>query len=86
MNKGIFDRTIFTQKDKDLLNLFYNLSTSSQFVQDNAPYILMRVNTQSLPNNVDSFTISTSAHPDDTIMYTASADVVNLDTKDGGFF
>lgn len=86
MNKGLFNRTIFTQKDKDLLNLFYNLSVSSQFVAENAPYILMRVNTVSLSDNTDSFVLSTSAHPDDTITYTSTNDVVNLDIRDAGFF
>lgn len=86
MNKGIFDRTIFTQKDKDLLNLFYSLSASSSFAKQNAPYILMRVNTVSLSDNTDSFVLSTSAHPDDTIVYTSTNDQVDLDTRDGGFF
>lgn len=84
--KDIFNRTIFTQKDKDLLNLFYSLSTSSEFFNENAAYILLRANTVSLSDNTDSFVIYTSAHPDDTIVYTSTIDQVNLDVRDGGFF
>ena len=84
--KDIFDRTIFTQKDKDLLDVFYSLSSSSEFFSENAPNILMRVNTESLSDNIDSFVISTSAHPDDTITYTSTFDAIDLSVRDGGFF
>lgn len=86
MNKGIFDRTIFTQKDRDLLNLFYSLSTASEYFNENAPYMLMRVNTISLSDNTDTFVVTTSAHSDDTIFYTSESDVIDLDVRDGGFF
>ena len=86
MQKNVFDRIPFTKEDKQLIQQLYSLSGSSQFAKNNAPYILMRVNTISLSDNVDTFVLSTSAHPDDTIFYTSTIDVVDLSVRDGGFF
>jgi hypothetical protein len=86
MNRNIFNRTTFTKEDKELLSQFQTLSGVSDFVANNAEYILIRKNTLSLPGNLDTFVIDTSAHPDDEIFYTVSVDAVDLSFRDGGFF
>jgi hypothetical protein len=86
MNKGIFDRVSFTKEDREMLNLLKTLSGVSDFVEDNVQHIMVRKKTLELPGNVDTFVIATSAHPDSEIFYTSSLDVVDLNTRDGGFF
>jgi hypothetical protein len=86
MKKSIFNRTTFTKQDKELLAQFHALSASSNFVADNAEFIMIRTKTLSLPGNLDTFVINTSAHPGDEIFYTVSVDEVDLSVKDGGYF
>lgn len=86
MNKSIFKRTTFTKEDKELLSQVRALSVADDFVTNNAEYILVRTKTLSLPGNLDTFVISTSAHPGDEIFYTVSVDDVDLSVKDGGYF
>lgn len=83
---SVFDRRHFLPEDKELLNRFLGLSGSVDYVVDNLPYALLRVNTISLSDNVDTFVLSTSAHPNDTIEYTAETDLVDLSIRDGGLF
>jgi hypothetical protein len=86
MNKSIFKRTTFTKEDKALLSQLRTLSTADNFVTDNAEFILVRTKTLSLPGNLDTFVINTSAHPGDEIFYTVDVDDVDLSIKDGGYF
>lgn len=73
----------FTAKDKEK---FDQIVSMAAFIGDNAPNIMLRTNTFSTPNNIDSFVISTSGKPEDVIIYTSETDVVNLNVTDGGYF
>lgn len=83
---SVFDRRHFLSGDKELLSRFQSLSGSVDYVVNNLPYVLVRVNTVSLPGNLDTFILSTSAHPNDTIEYTSIVDIVDLTIRDGGLF
>lgn len=83
---SVFDRRHFLPSDKALLNRFLELSGSTNSVVNDLPHVLLRVNTISLPGNIDTFILSTSADPSDTIQYTSVNDVVDLSIRDGGFF
>ncbi len=90
---NIFNRKSFTKKYRGALNGVYNLSAS---VED-APNIMIRVNTAQLsatPNlpgfehydDIDTFVVTTSADPENTIIYTSGKNDVNWNVKDGGYF
>ena len=83
---SIFNRRHFLKPDKELLTRFSSLSGSLTYVIDNLPYVLLRTNTISTSNNVDTFILSTSAHPNSTIEYTSETDLVDLSVRDGGTF
>jgi hypothetical protein len=86
----------FTEQDRQRL---IQVLTAAQFVKGNASNILLRVNTEHTPENVDTFVISTSGNPQDKLIYTSNKDQVILDdmagngiisdsipTIDGGYF
>jgi hypothetical protein len=91
---NIFDRRTFTAEHKKAISMIHSLSTLAA----NAPNILIRTNNTSLSvdpssqrsmhldDNVDTFVITTSADPENTIIYTSGKDLVNLNVRDGGFF
>ena len=76
---------IFTEEDRAQLQ---QLLDQTQFYVDNAPNILLRVNTLSLSGNIDTFVMSTSAKPEDVVIYTANQDqfILNIWVIDGGSF
>ena len=86
MQTNVFDRTVFTKEDKEMLSNLVALSGSLNYIGNNTQHILIRTNTLSLPGNLDTFVINTSAHPEDEIYYTVSVDRVDLSVRDGGFF
>jgi hypothetical protein len=71
----------FTVEDKKKLE---QLLASAEFVEKNAQNILLRTNVSSAPGNIDTFVITTSGKPEDTIEYTSSTDKVILDKLAGG--
>lgn len=92
----LFNRIPFTKEIKTLINGVSSISTltkienvlsATDFPLEEMPYIMMRDNTLSLPNNVDSFVIYTSANPYEKMKYTATDDTVRMnDQIDGGRF
>ncbi len=94
MSSSIFDRKTFTGKQKKALDLF--LSLSGVAIDDQN--ILMRKNTaheivdESLPeyqgvnDDLDTFVVTTSADPENTISATSVKNTINLNVQDGGFF
>jgi hypothetical protein len=88
-----FKRKTFTAAHKQAFTTLYSLST----VVENAPNIMVRVNTESLSadkslpwqahfDDVDTFVITTSANSDNTIFYKSPTNKVDLSITDGGFF
>lgn len=75
--------TNFTQEDRDKITQLINQTV---FYAENAPNILLRKVISSLPGNIDSFVLSTSAKPEDVITYTSHTDEVDLNKVDGGYF
>ena len=86
----------FTEADKQRL---LQVVQAADFVNKNAPNILLRVATEELSGNVDTFVMTTSGNPDDKIVYTTNKDEIVLDDMagegiisnsndavDGGFF
>ena len=93
MGNDIFSRRTFSSKHKQAITTLYSLSTIAQ----NAPNIMIRLNTvnlsvdHSLPeyahyDDIDTFVITTSADPENTIIYTSPTNPVDLSVSDGGFF
>ena len=78
-------RVPFTTADKAKLEI---VAANIGFYSENAPNIMVR--TSRTVGDVDVFTITTEANPDDKIIYTASTDVeeggVNLNVVDAGYF
>ncbi len=88
-----FTQVPFTQEHKNALTAVRNLSS----VVPDIPFLMVRRNTSniqvdhSLPqyqnyDDIDTFVINASAEAENTIEYTSTADVVNLNVRDGGFF
>jgi hypothetical protein len=73
----------FTAEDREK---FDQVMSQAAYIRDNASDIMIRTNTASAPNNIDTFVISTSGKPEDVIVYTSDTDVVNLNVTDGGYF
>ena len=78
---SIFNRAIFTKQDQVLVQ---QLIQQTEFYAENAPNIVVRTNVSSLPGNVDTFVLTTSANPQDVIQYTSNEDIVALNVVDGG--
>jgi hypothetical protein len=76
-------QTAFSEQDRIAIQQLIN---QTAFYNENAPNILLRKVTSSLPNNVDTFVLSTSGKPEDVITYTSNTDEVNLNKVDGGLF
>lgn len=79
--------TLLTQKQKsnyelnqETRNLLESVlkSQSYTFLEKNAPNILVRQTLSQQANNVDTFVMSTSAKPEDVIIYTSYKDTVVL--------
>ena len=93
MSNDVFKRKTFTAEHKKAITMLYSLSTLAA----NAPNIMIRANTASLSvdpsmpgsvhlDDIDTFVITTSADPENTIIYTSGKDLVDLNVRDGGFF
>lgn len=89
----VFTKKSFTSIHKKAITTLYALST----VIENAPNIMVRINTESLSANksdplqanfddIDTFFITTSANADNQIYYKSPTNVVRLGIADGGFF
>ena len=75
--------TSITETDRLILQ---QLVQQTEFFTMNAGDILLRTNVTSTSDNVDTFVLSTSAKPDDVIIYTSENDNFNLNIMDGGQF
>ena len=73
----------FTAEDK---RKFDEVMSQAVYIKNNAPDIMIRANTLTVPTNVDTFVISTSGKPEDVITYTSDTDVVDLNKVDAGYF
>lgn len=94
MSSSIFDRKTYTGKHKKALDLF--LSLSGVAIDDQN--ILMRKNTaheivdETLPeyqgdnDDLDTFVVTTSADPENTISATSVKNTIDLNVQDGGYF
>ena len=94
MSTSGFDRRTFSEKHKKALDLFNSLSGVAIDDQN----IIMRRNVAheivdpTLPeyagevDDLDTFVMTTSADPDNTISSTSVKNVINLNVQDGGFF
>jgi hypothetical protein len=76
-------RLVFSETERHMIQ---QLLDQTSFYKENAPNILMRTLVASTSGNVETFTLSTSAKPEDVVTYTASTDIVDLNRMDGGFF
>jgi hypothetical protein len=68
--------------EKDIL-LLRKSEHAVNFVNSHSSNILLRVNTSSQPDNIDTFMITTSGRPEDVIIYTSDRDQVVLDDLAG---
>lgn len=93
MSQNVFNRKQYTQKHKEALATVHSLSS----LNNDAPHILMRINTKNAPkdptepeyyrhDDTDTFIMATSAHPNDVMGYLSKKNLVNLNVKDGGYF
>lgn len=86
MSSRMLDRGLFSVRHAASLSAISTFTDQVKFLVDNSPDILLRINSSSLENNVDTFVFETSSHPNDELVYTSSTDKVDLNIKDGGFF
>ena len=95
MSTSIFDRRTFSAKHKKAIDLFNYLSDVAIDDQN----IIIRKNTAhdivdpTLPeysaghvDDLDTFVMTTSADPENTISSTSVKNVINLNVQDGGYF
>jgi hypothetical protein len=94
MSTSVFNRRTFSEKHKKALDLFNSLSGVAIDDQN----IIMRRNVAheivdpTLPeysgevDDLDTFVMTTSADPENTISSTSVKNVINLNVQDGGFF
>lgn len=85
---SVFDRVFVTDKDLSLLKQHLTATEYSEFNNDIIRHTMIRVNTLSSEHNVDSFILKTIADPLDTITYTSSGNIVDLNVvvNDAGYF
>lgn len=83
---NIFDRAFFTESDKAIYETVGALSANMQVLEKDIPYIMMRVRTLSSDDGTDTFVLTTSAHSQDVLAYTADINLIDLIVKDGGEF
>ena len=79
-------RVTFTEADRLAIQ---QLVSQTTFYVEHGPDILVRKLTSSIPNgadNIDTFVMSTSAKPEDSIVYTSDTNKVDLNRTDAGFF
>jgi hypothetical protein len=88
-----YDQVPFTEEYKKALTSIRTISA----VMYDIPYLMVRKNTKNeqvdktLPqysnyDDIDTFVINASSESENTIEYTSTADIVNLNIRDGGFF
>lgn len=93
MSQNVFNRRQYTQQHHEMLTTFRDLSSLGV----DTPHILIRVNTENVPedttlpeyykyDDTDTFVMITSAHPKDAMTYLSPQNVVDLNVRDGGFF
>ena len=79
-------RVVFTEADRLLVQ---QIAGDITFYTEHGPNILLRKLTSSISNsadNIDTFVLSTSAKPEDEIVYTSDTNKVDLNNVDAGFF
>lgn len=74
-------RIPFTVDDKENLE---EVAANIGFYAENAPNIMIRTSVS--VGSQETFTISTSANPEDTIVYTADTNGINLNVVEAGYF
>ncbi len=92
----LFQRVPFTRDIKNKfsavnqLTAFQNIEqalSGTSLPPEDIPHVMVRINTESLAPNIDTFVITTSAHPNEKMKYTADTDAITMnDDVDGGFF
>lgn len=75
---GLNNRT-FTQELKEQLDQLVQQSNSTKIIADEAAHVLLRTKTEN--DGVKTFTMLTSAHPNDKILYHAATNTVVLSTQ-----
>ncbi len=86
MEEDIFNRISLNSNDLKMLASMQDFIRKIEAFKESVPNVVFRTNTLSSVDNVDSFVITTSANPQDTIIYTSDKDFVDLRIKDGGIF
>lgn len=79
-------RVTFTKQDKLAVEQLVN---QTSFYAEHGPDILLRRLDSSIADgvdNIDTFVMSTSAKPEDFIVYTSDTNKVDLNRTDAGFF
>ena len=70
----------------DILSQIAGLIASGQYGEQIMPNVVLSVNTESVSGeNIDTFTLNTSAQPEEIIEYTTTNDVLDLNLYDGGY-
>lgn len=91
-----FNRKPFRNVHKEALHTLHSLSS----VSTDAANIMIRANTMHVPlhedadipgreffdDDIDTFVITTSAHPENFIHYTSPTNVIDTSVNDGGYF
>ena len=75
--------TTFTAEDRVRLQ---QLVEQTNFFNEHSGDILLRTQVISTSGNVDTFVLTTSAHPEDVIVYTSENDEFNANIVNGGEF
>lgn len=84
---NVFDRVFFDETAKSKSDLIQsNLSSFVNMLSYDPEFVALRITTDSLTGNIDSFMITTSSNPNEQIIYTSPTDLVDLNVKDGGYF
>jgi hypothetical protein len=93
MSQNIFNRKQYTKARHQALTNLLQLSA----LNVDAPNILVRINTQNIPedptvpeyykyDDTDTFVMATSSSPKDHISYFSPQNFVDLNVRDGGYF
>lgn len=93
MSQDVFSRRQYTKARHEAITNLVSLSA----LNADAPNILMRINTQNVPedpmipaywqyDDTDTFVMATSSSPKDLISYLSPQNVVDLNVRDGGYF
>ena len=93
MSQNVFNRKQYTKANHQAITNLFALSS----LNADAPNILLRINTQNVPedpntpeyfnyDDTDTFVMATSSNPKDHIAYLSPQNLVDLNVRDGGYF